>query len=158
MHVTALLHPYALRGESPGGLRQRGRVVQVVLRERLLDGVRRLQCVVVRDRAVHLLKLWRGGRNVIKNDRVRGGDRDEGHGWRRRGGCKRINFQNPKRTSTTTTVAGDRVTTTTPPPMAPATIVLTNTTTTTPPKPTPPQTATTPVKNSTKKKKKKKNF
>lgn len=54
MHVTTLLYTGALRCEPPGSLRQRGRVVKVVLRESFLDGVCRLQSVVVWDSAVHL--------------------------------------------------------------------------------------------------------
>lgn len=54
VHVASLLHAGALCGQPPGCLRQGGGVVQVVLRESGLDGVRRLQGVVVRNSAVHL--------------------------------------------------------------------------------------------------------
>ena len=49
VHVAALLNPRALRCKPPGGLGQRGGVVEVVLREGRLDGIRRLQGVIVGD-------------------------------------------------------------------------------------------------------------
>lgn len=55
MHVAALFHSRALRGQPPRGLGQRSGVVQVMLREGGLDGIRSLHGVVVGDGAVNLL-------------------------------------------------------------------------------------------------------